>query len=147
MAPGHAGAAMGMPEAPGWQMIAIGIGANSRAQRDDFAAAIADIRREAKGGDVIATFEKAVFANLVMAAAGCQSVMYRPLALEALRGRSDDCLTRSERTLGLFGVASVAEAAALVAAGPGSHLVVPRRIIGNITVAAARSADAKESLE
>jgi cobalt-precorrin 5A hydrolase len=128
-------------------MIAIGIGANSRANSDDFPAAIGAIRREAGGGDVIATLEEAGFANLVKAAASHQSVTYLPLALEDLRNRSDDCLTQSKRTLGLLGVASVAEAAALVAAGPGSHLVVPRRIIGNITVAAARSADARESPE
>jgi cobalt-precorrin 5A hydrolase len=127
-------------------MIAIGIGANSRAQRDDFAAAIADIRRETNG-DVVATFDEAPFANFVKAAAAHQSVAYRPLTLEALRERNDDCLTRSERTLNLFGVASMAEAAALAAAGPGSHLVMPRRIVGNVTVAAAKSADAKESPE
>lgn len=122
-------------------MIAIGIGANSRAHKDDFAAVIADIRREIKGGDIVATFRDAVFATFVKAAASRHSVAYRPLQLEALRDRSDDCLTRSERTLERFGVASVAEAAALAAAGPGSHLVVPRRIIGNVTVAAARSAE------
>ena len=128
-------------------MIAIGIGANSRAHGDDFAAVIAVIRRETNGSDVVATFDEAVFANFVEAAASHQSVAYRPLTLEALRERNGDCLTRSERTLDRFGVTSMAEAAALAAAGPGSHLVVPRRIIGNITVAAAKSADAKESPE
>jgi cobalt-precorrin 5A hydrolase len=122
-------------------MIAIGIGANGRAHKDDFATVLADIRREVKGGDVVATFGDAVFAKFVKAVASRQSVAYRPLELDALRGRSDDCLTRSERTLAVFGVASVAEAAALAAAGPDSHLVVPRRIIGNVTVAAARSAE------
>jgi cobalt-precorrin 5A hydrolase len=123
-------------------MIAIGVGANSRAHKDDFFAAIADMRREADAGDLIATFDAAIFAPFVKAAAARQSLAYRALALEALRARSDDCLTRSARTLALFGIASVAEAAALAAAGPGSRIVVPRRIIGNITVAAARSADA-----
>lgn len=127
-------------------MIAIGIGANSRAHRDDFAVAIADIRRETNG-DVVATFDEAGFVNFLKAAASRQGIAYRPLAREALRQRNGDCLTRSRRTLDLFGIASVAEAAALAAAGPGSHLVVPRRIIGNITVAAAKSADAKESPE
>ena len=78
------------------------------------------------------------------AAAIRHSVAYRPLPRGA-PPRNDDCLTRSERTLDLFGVASVAEAAALAAAGPGSQLIVPRLIIGNATVAAARSADAKEA--
>lgn len=126
-------------------MIAIGVGANSRAHRDDFIAAIADARREAEAGDagdVVATFDAAIFAPFVKAAAARQELSYHPIKLEALRARSDDCLTRSARTLALFGIASVAEAAALAAAGPGSRIVVPRRIVGNITVAVARSADA-----
>ncbi len=123
-------------------MIAIGVGTNSRAHKDDFITAIADARREAEAGDVVATFDAAIFAPFVKAAAEHQSLAYRPIKLEALRARSDDCLTRSARTLALFGIASVAEAAALAAAGPGSRIVVPRRIIGNITVAVARSADA-----
>jgi cobalt-precorrin 5A hydrolase len=125
-------------------MIAVGIGANSRAHKDDFAAAIIEARGEAGGGDVVATFGDAVFAIHVRAAAQAQSMVYRSLALEALRERSEDCLTRSERTLALFGIASVAEASALVAAGRGSHLILPRRIIGNITVAVARSPRAKD---
>ena len=145
LAAGAAGAAMGLPETGGGSMIAIGIGANSRAHKDDFADVIAAIRGEIKGGDIVATFGDAVFATFVKAAATAASRSpTEPLKLEALRDRSDDCLTRSERTLERFGVASVAEAAALAAAGPGSHLVVPRRIIGNVTVAAARSAEGLE---
>ncbi len=125
-------------------MNAIGIGANSRAHKDDFFVAIADMRREAEAGDLVATFDAAIFAPFVKAAAARQSLTYRALTLDALRARSDDCLTRSARTLDLFGIASVAEAAALAAAGPGSRIVVPRRIIGNITVAVARSADGAE---
>jgi cobalt-precorrin 5A hydrolase len=122
-------------------MIAIGIGANSRAHRDDFAAVLAGICREVYGGDVVATLADAVFAPFVETAAKSQSIAYRPIALEALQARSKDCLTRSERALDRFGVASIAEAAALAAAGSGSRLVVPRRIIGSITVAAAHSAE------
>ncbi|AGK59091.1 precorrin methylase [Hyphomicrobium denitrificans 1NES1] len=125
-------------------MIAIGVGANSKAQADDFAAALASVCAET-GGDVIATLENAPFANLLKAAASGQSIAYRELSLAELRERNGDCLTRSERTLDLFGVRSLAEASALAAAGPRSLLLVPRRIIGNITVAAAKSADAEES--
>jgi len=125
-------------------MIAIGIGANSRAHKHDFAGAIIEARGEAGGGDVVATFGDAAFAVYVRAAAHQQSLAYRSLSLEMLRERSDDCLTRSRRTLALFGVASVAEASALATAGHGSHLILPRRIIGNITIAAARSPIAKD---
>ena len=122
-------------------MIAIGVGGNSRAHESDLVAAIADVRREADGGDIVATFASAIFATHVKAAAARQSLAYKPLPLDDLRARSDDCLTRSERTLKLFGVASVAEASALAAAGPGSHLIVRRRLVGNVTVAAAQSSD------
>lgn len=125
-------------------MIAIGIGANSRAHKRDFAAAIDEARQEA-GGDVAATFDAAIFANFVRDAAHRAGLKYLAISLEEMRGRSNDCLTRSERTLSLFGVASVAEAAALAGAGPGSHLIMPRRIIGNITIAAAQSESGQEA--
>ena len=125
-------------------MIAIGIGGNSRAGQDDFRAAIAEACRVAEGGDMVATLEDAIFAPLVQTAASRQSIAYKSLALDALRERNGDCRTRSERTLERFGIASVAEAAALAAAGPGSNLIVPRRILGNVTVAAARSAGSLE---
>lgn len=125
-------------------MIAIGIGASSRASRRDFSEAIAKARREAGGGDLIAAIETALFADDVRDVAGEASLAYLPVTLEALRGRNGECLTRSERSLSLFGVASVAEAAALAGAGPGSRLIMARRAIGHITVAAARSADEEE---
>jgi cobalt-precorrin 5A hydrolase len=48
--------------------------------------------------------------------------------------------TRSERVARLHGVGSVAEAAALVAAGPDSRLVVPRVSTGRATCAIATGA-------
>jgi cobalt-precorrin 5A hydrolase len=125
-------------------VIAIGIGANSRAHRRDFAAAIDEARQEA-GGDAVATFDAAIFANFVRDAAHRVGLKYIAVALEEMQDRSEDCLTRSERTLSLFGVASVAEAVALAGAGPGSHLIMPRRIVGNITIAAAQSASRQEA--
>jgi cobalt-precorrin 5A hydrolase len=125
-------------------MIAIGVGANSKAQADDFAAALASICAETSG-DVIATFEKAPFANLLKTAASGRSIAYRELSLAELRERNGDCRTRSQRTLDLFGVVSLAEASALAAAGSGSRLLVPRRVISNITIAAAKSANTEES--
>jgi cobalt-precorrin 5A hydrolase len=128
-------------------VIAIGIGANSRANKDDFLMAIAGARQEAGGGDVVATFDETIFADHVRDAAGQVSLAYRPVTLDAMRARSRDCLTRSERTVSLFGVPSVAEAAALAGAGAGSRLIMARRIMGNITVAAAQSVDEGERRE
>ena len=128
-------------------MIAIGIGANSCAHESDFPIALAAACAEAGGADIVTTFDAANFANHVEAAARQASINYRPLTLDAMRERNEDCSVRSERAMALLGVASVAEAAALVGAGPGSRLVMPRRIIGNITIAAAQSADGKERSE
>ena len=50
------------------------------------------------------------------------------LALEASTLRGQLTLTRSERVEALFGTGSVAEAAALAAAGPGARLRGPRAV-------------------
>jgi cobalt-precorrin 5A hydrolase len=120
-------------------VIAIGMGGNSRAHPNDFALALEEFCRESGGCDVVATFEKAIFADGVKQAAKKRGATFRSLPLDALIARSSDCLTQSKRTLELFGIASVAEAAALAAAGHGSHLRIARRIFGNVSIAAAES--------
>lgn len=128
-------------------MIAIGIGANSQAHKHDFATALTEAREATGGADVVATFDVAIFADHVRDAAREAGLAYRSVTLDAMRARSGDCLTRSERTLSLFGVASIAEAAALVGAGAGSQLIMARRIAGTITIAAAQSADERKGAE
>ncbi|RXT16461.1 MULTISPECIES: cobalamin biosynthesis protein [unclassified Bosea (in: a-proteobacteria)] len=59
---------------------------------------------------------------------------------EALAGFEAACATRSTRISGLYGVGSVAEAAALAAAGPGATLIQPRIATDRVTCALARSA-------
>jgi cobalt-precorrin 5A hydrolase len=59
---------------------------------------------------------------------------------EALKGFEAACATRSTRIAGLFGVGSVAEAAALAAAGPGGTLLQARIATARVTCALARSA-------
>ncbi|HEV7335255.1 MAG TPA: cobalamin biosynthesis protein [Bosea sp. (in: a-proteobacteria)] len=61
---------------------------------------------------------------------------------EALAGFEAACATRSSRIAGLYGVGSVAEAAALAAAGPGAVLVQPRIATSRVTCALARGAEA-----
>jgi cobalt-precorrin 5A hydrolase len=58
---------------------------------------------------------------------------------EALKGFEASCATRSTRIASLYGVGSVAEAAALAAAGPGGTLVQPRIATARVTCALARS--------
>jgi cobalt-precorrin 5A hydrolase len=62
------------------------------------------------------------------------------LPLEALIARNHELITRSQRVEALTGVGSVAEAAALVGAGPGSALLGPRIANARATCAIARNA-------
>jgi len=61
-------------------------------------------------------------------------VLVKPAELEAAGPRTQ---SSSPRVKELFGVASVAEAAALSAAGPNAALVVPRIVVGPATCAIA----------
>jgi cobalt-precorrin 5A hydrolase len=72
-------------------------------------------------------------------ARGLKLVMVPQRDLEAAGAR---VVTRSERVLALMGVPSVAEAAALAAAGPASRLLGPRVAVGPATCALAVSGDA-----
>lgn len=56
----------------------------------------------------------------------------------ALRGQDAGCATRSTRIVSLFGVGSVAEAAALAAAGASASLILPRIVMGRVTCALAQ---------
>jgi cobalt-precorrin 5A hydrolase len=62
------------------------------------------------------------------------------LSREALRERKDGVQTHSPLAERLFGVPSVAEAAALAGAGPASVLIVPRIAEGGATCAIAGAA-------
>jgi cobalt-precorrin 5A hydrolase len=75
-------------------------------------------------------------AGIIEAAAGrgVRLVLVKPAALEAAGPRTQ---SSSPRVKELFGVPSVAEAAALAAAGPQARLVVPRLVVGPATCAIA----------
>lgn len=74
------------------------------------------------------------------AAAGERAAEIVAIPDEALKGFEASCATRSTRIASLYGVGSVAEAAALAAAGPGGTLVQPRIATARVTCALARSA-------
>lgn len=127
-------------------MIAVGIGARSSVTALDIAAAVAEIMTDANlCADALATFSEATFAETVGAVAKGAGFAFAAPPLSALQARNAECQTRSERSFAALGVASIAEAAALAAAGAGSRLVAARRIVGNVTVAAAQSADHAEA--
>ena len=130
-------------------MIVAGIGCRRGAALDDVLAAVtaalaaAAIATEAL--DLIATAAEKGGEPGIAAAA---SALGRPLVLVpadrlAMAGR--DAVTHSERVIALFGVPSIAESAALAAAGAGARLLSPRRVAGGATCAIAASAEDEPS--
>ena len=81
---------------------------------------------------------KGAEAGIVAAAAarGLPLVLIAQSALEAADART---VTRSARSMDTFNVHSVAEAAALAAAGPGARLLAPRVAVGPVTCALAQA--------
>ncbi len=79
------------------------------------------------------------------AAARSRNVELVAIPDAALAGFEAACATRSTRIAGLYGVGSVAEAAALAAAGPGAVLVQPRIATTRVTCALACCAEPGES--
>jgi cobalt-precorrin 5A hydrolase len=72
----------------------------------------------------------------VAAKLGVKLMLISDGELKAAGGHST---TRSDRVLALFGLPSLAEAAALAAAGPSAQLIVSRLIVGAATCALAAS--------
>jgi cobalt-precorrin 5A hydrolase len=128
-------------------MIVAGVGCRAGASAGEIDAAIAAALTQAQLGDgslqVIATsFAKGGEPGIAAAASarGARLVVVAQADLEAANAR---VLTRSERVQALTGVASVAEAAALAAAGPDARLLVPRVAIGPATCALAIAGDGR----
>lgn len=71
------------------------------------------------------------------AAMGELRLPVRAIADADLRRAAEGVVTRSARILARHGVGSVAEAAALAAAGPGARLLVPRQAVEAATCALA----------
>ena len=124
-------------------MIVAGIGCRRGAGAPDIEAVIraALARAGATTADLkaIATGRaKAAEAGIAAAAAklGLRVVLVADDELKAAGARTE---TRSERVLALTGVPSLAEAAALAAAGPSSRLIASRLVFGAATCALARS--------
>jgi len=73
----------------------------------------------------------------IVAAAAARGVLLVLIAQNALEAASARTLTRSARSMDALNVHSVAEAAALAAAGPGARLLAPRVAVGPVTCALA----------
>jgi cobalt-precorrin 5A hydrolase len=128
-------------------MIVAGIGCKRGTTAADIEAAIRAALSSTgiAAGDLtaIATGSaKAAEAGIVAAAAklGVSVVLIPDTELKTAGAR---VTTRSDRVLALTGVPSLAEAAALAAAGPASRLIASRLVIGAATCALARSGGAQ----
>ena len=122
-------------------MIVAGIGCRKGATATEIDAAIdAALRETGLTGDaltLLATSDgKGSEPGLVDAAAarGLELTLVKPAALESAGPRTQSF---SPRVKEMFGVPSVAEAAALAAAGPDSALLALRTILGPVTCALA----------
>ncbi len=122
-------------------MIVAGIGCRKGASQAEVEAAIDDALTQAKQARgvlrLIATSDgKANEPGIVAAAEarGVPLVRVTPADLEATGSRTQ---SSSPRVKELFGVPSVAEAAALAAGGPKAKLILPRITVGPVTCALA----------
>jgi cobalt-precorrin 5A hydrolase len=127
-------------------MMVAGVGCRAGASAREIEAAIAEALARAglstETLSVLATsFAKTEEPGIAEAATarGLKLVVVPRRDLEAADAR---LVTRSERVVALMGVPSVAEAAALAAAGPASRLVGPRVAVGPATCALAIGGDA-----
>ena len=121
-------------------MIVAGIGCRPGCGADEIVALVA--RAMAAAGRAGAPDRLAVpsFRAAEPGVLGAARRLGRPLDRlddTALRGVADRCPTRSARALAAVGHASVAEACALAAAGPGGRLLLPRLAASAATCALA----------
>jgi cobalt-precorrin 5A hydrolase len=130
---------MGLEQA----MIVAGIGCRRGTPAPDIEAAIRAALERAgiasKALDCIATIAAKNGEAGIQAAAAKFGVHVVVVPDSELQAASDRTVTRSERVRALMGVPSVAEAAALAAAGPLAQLIGPRLVFGAATCALAAS--------
>jgi cobalt-precorrin 5A hydrolase len=130
---------MGLDQA----MIVAGVGCRRGAPAPDIEAAIRTALERAGVAahalDCIATIAAKNGEAGIIAAAAKLGVAVVVVPEAELKAASDRTETRSERVLALTGVTSVAEAAALAAAGPTARLIGPRLVMGAATCALAAS--------
>jgi len=127
-------------------MMVAGIGCRAGATAQEIDAAIAAaLVNSGLANDalnLIATSSAKAGEQGIAAAAsarGLRLMLVEQADLEAASGRA---VTKSERVQNLMGVPSVAECAALAAAGAAARLVVPRVSVGPATCALAMAGDA-----
>jgi cobalt-precorrin 5A hydrolase/precorrin-3B C17-methyltransferase len=134
---GDVAAEAAAPGAAGGHRLVVGVGCSQDALADDVRAVVADAVAEAGGGVdravAVATIDRRADHPAVAGAAGGLPVVAFPASLLA----AVDVPNPSDAVVEAVGTPSVAEAAALLAAGPGARLVVEKRRGATATAAVA----------
>ncbi len=125
-------------------MIVAGIGCRAAVDaasvREAVAAALRETGRGAAEIALLATVPAKAEEPGLVAAATALGLELLAVPEDALRAAAPRCLTDSPRVRSVAGLPSVAEAAALAAAGPGARLLAPRSAAGGATCALAEGA-------
>ncbi len=123
-------------------MIVAGVGLRRSAAADEIVLLVEQALRQAslRPDELsrLATIEPLAALPAFMEAAHRLSVIATPVGEPALAAAASGVRTQSSRSLAAHGVGSVAEAAALGAAGPGSTLILERIASPSATCALAR---------
>ncbi|MFH6782381.1 MULTISPECIES: cobalamin biosynthesis protein [Methylobacterium] len=129
--------------------VVAGIGFRHATTSEEIVALVAEGLRQADlaGAQLaaLATADDRASDPAIRDAAEALNVPLVAVAVEALREAGRRVVTRSVRIEALRGVGSLAEAAALAAAGPDARLVLPRIASAGATCALAASGDALPS--
>jgi cobalt-precorrin 5A hydrolase len=141
MAAGHAGDPMDVGQA----VIVAGIGCRAGATAREIEAVLEAAASRAKLDvseiGIIATSHAKIGEQGIADVASLRGARLVIVAQSDLEAASAHVVTRSERVKELIGIPSLAEAAALAAAGPNARLITPRVVIGRATCALAVSGD------
>lgn len=123
--------------------IFIGLGFSSDATARDMVELIAKMRTEAPPHDAAQLFTLARKKRSAALAEAAQRLGLTPVFLDEaeMQAREAESLSRGaqafEKLREKIGLASVAEAAALIGGGPDAVLIAPRRVYKNVTCALA----------
>lgn len=122
-------------------MIIAGIGARARATAAEMVAAVEDACARAgfEIGDVgvIAGWARSETEAALREAAKTLSKRAELFEADQLQAEAARCVTQSDRAMAAAGVPSIAEAAAMAAAGPDGMMFLPRIAFATVTVALA----------
>ncbi len=126
-------------------MMVAGIGCRAGASARDIeaalSAALSNTGEPIRELDLIATSAAKANETGIAEVARTRGIKFVVVAQAELEAAATRGITKSARVLALTGVPSVAEAAALAAAGPTARLLVPRITVRTATCALALSGD------